>query len=150
MATVCTPAIVLPEHVVTQQEFMDALRKQYAGEEQLDAKLRLATNTTIRQRYFATPLEQVFKHRGIAKRMDDYVDSGLCLALSAIRQALDNAQLTKQDITHLIVTSCTIPSVLLPGLDAYILNAFEFPQDVRRLPIAQMGCHAGATALAQA
>src|SRR5205823_4738644 len=35
-------------------------------------------------------------------------------------------------------------------LDAYIVNHSDLPFDVRRLPIAQMGCHAGATALAQA
>ena len=150
MTIVCQPALALPAHRVSQPELIEMLRRHCAGMPNLEASLRLVVNTTVQQRHFAIPLEQMLKPSPIAQRVEQYLQVALELALDAIERALSNARLSKQDIAHLIVTSCTIPAVLLPGLDAHIVNAGRFPQTIRRLPIAQMGCHGGATALAQA
>lgn len=150
MTTVCKPAIVFPEHIVTQQDFLDLLREHYHSIDQLDMKLRLAAHTSIQKRYFSTPLSTILNHTGVELRTKQYLQVGTSLAVSAIQHALVNANLMMRDIQHLIVVSCTIPSVLLPGLDAHLVNILDFPFNIRRLPIAQMGCHAGATSLAQA
>lgn len=150
MAIICKPAVVLPEHVVTQEEFLNTLRQHYHGIDGLDAKLRLAAHTSIEKRHFVIPLKDILKHPGVKARTEYYLQAGTSLAVSAIKQALANAQLTARDIQHFILVSCTIPTVILPGMDAHLVNALDMPYNVRRLPIAQMGCHGGATSLAQA
>src|SRR5207302_3410965 len=49
----------------------------------------------------------------------------------------------------LVVTvSCT--GVMIPSLDAHLINDLGFRSDVRRLPITELGCAAGAAALSRA
>jgi 1,3,6,8-tetrahydroxynaphthalene synthase len=150
MSIVCQPALALPKHCVTQRDLLDALRTRYRDLPHLERMLRLVEHTTVEQRYFAAPLSRLFDHEGIERRGARYLAVGIPLALSAIKHALAHAALQADDIAHVILTSCTAPALLLPGLDAYLVNAGAFPCTVRRLPIAQMGCHAGAMALALA
>jgi predicted naringenin-chalcone synthase len=152
MALVCQPCLAFPEHCVSQDDLIDTLRAHYASKAVpgLEAALRLVRNTTVQQRHFALPKDRLFVHPGVATRSDGYVFSASRLALSAIQRALDNAHLTGESIHLLVLVSCTAPVALLPGLDAYLLNAFQFHPHVRRLPISQMGCHGGASGLAQA
>jgi 1,3,6,8-tetrahydroxynaphthalene synthase len=152
MVLVHRPAIVRPDFHVTQEAFLDALRKRHQEDLRLKAKSRLISNTTVCRRSFVRPLEHLFVHEGIVMRQECYVRAATMLALSAIEQALASANLSGSHISSMVVVSCTAPGgTLLPGLDAYILNAYQaLPFDIRRLPISQMGCHGGATALAQA
>jgi 1,3,6,8-tetrahydroxynaphthalene synthase len=150
MPLICKPAIALPGHRVPQQELLDALRQRQSHLPNLERVLGMIRHTTVEQRTFAVPLEQLFEHEGIEKRVERYLTVGVPLARAAIKQALANANLEASDIAHFILISCTAPALLLPALDAYLVNAGALPFQVRRLPIAQMGCHAGATALAQA
>jgi len=48
----------------------------------------------------------------------------------------------------LITVSCT--GVMIPSLDAHLANDLGFRPDLRRLPITELGCAAGASALARA
>lgn len=150
MATICFPGRAMPEYVVAQEDLLTTLHRHYAGLDKLELKLQLASNTTVERRYFATPLDRMLVHEGVAQRMEHYIREATPLAISAITQALEHAQLTAFDISLFVLTSCTIPGVLLPGLDAYIVNHMDLPFHIRRLPIAQMGCHAGVTSMAVA
>jgi 1,3,6,8-tetrahydroxynaphthalene synthase len=152
MVLVCKPAIVKPDFEVPQEAFLDALRLRHQEDLQFGVKARLMKNTTVCRRSFVRPLQHLLVHDGIVARQECYVRAAMILALSAIKQALANAHLSASQISSLIVVSCTAPGgTLLPGLDAYVLNACqELPFGIRRLPISQMGCHGGATALAQA
>ncbi len=150
MVLVCQPGEALPDHRLRQQTLIDAFRKRHPHLPGIERMLRLIQHTTVQQRFLAVPLAKLFQQEGIEKREERYLTVGVPLALSAIEQALTNSGLIASEIDHVILTSCTCPGLLLPGLDAYLVNAGAFPATVRRLPIAQMGCHAGATALAQA
>ncbi len=150
MTIICQPALALPDHRVAQQALLDALRERHNHLPALERILGLIRHTTVEQRFFAVPIEQLFEHEGIEKRVARYLTVGIPLACAAIKQALANAHLEAGEIAHFILTSCTAPALLLPALDAYLVNTGILPFQVRRLPIAQMGCHAGATALAQA
>src|SRR5258708_5950923 len=51
-------------------------------------------------------------------------------------------------IDIIIAVSCT--GVMIPSLDAHLAGELGFRPDVRRLPITELGCSAGAAALARA
>jgi 1,3,6,8-tetrahydroxynaphthalene synthase len=151
MALICRPGEALPDYRILQEEYLEAARLGYEGDvEHLERKLSLMAHTSVKQRYFVKPLDALRMHEGVPRRVDQYLEWAPRLALRAINQALVYAGLQALDICALICTSCTSPGLLLPGLDASIVAAGGFPNTIRRLPIAQMGCHAGVTALAQA
>ena len=52
-----------------------------------------------------------------------------------------------EEIDLIITVSCT--GVMIPSLDAHLVNAMGFRSNVRRLPITELGCAAGASAIAR-
>ena len=64
------------------------------------------------------------------------------------RQALAAAEVGAADIDLIITTSCT--GIMIPSLDAYLVDDLGLRPDVRRLPITELGCAGGAAALARA
>src|SRR5262249_21930619 len=58
------------------------------------------------------------------------------------------AGLTPADINSIISVSCT--GYMIPALDAYLLNRMGFSPNIRRTPITELGCVAGASGLARA
>jgi alpha-pyrone synthase len=76
-------------------------------------------------------------------RMELYEEAALPLALEAVRR-LDIAD-RRDDITHLIVTTCT--GFYAPGLDMQIAAILGLPSSVERSMVAFMGCHAAFNAL---
>ena len=78
-----------------------------------------------------------------AARMRFYQDHAFTLA----RRALDKLDLAerKDQITHIIVTTCT--GFYAPGLDLQIIQHYDLNPDVERTVIGFMGCYAAINAL---
>src|SRR5262249_45954412 len=53
-----------------------------------------------------------------------------------------------REIDLIVTVSCT--GFMIPSLDAHLVNAMGFRSNVRRLPITELGCAAGASAVAKA
>jgi alkylresorcinol/alkylpyrone synthase len=70
------------------------------------------------------------------------------LAGKVAQDCLEKAGLRAEDIDLIITVSCT--GVMIPSVDAYLINALGFRNDVKRLPITELGCAGGAAALARA
>jgi predicted naringenin-chalcone synthase len=45
------------------------------------------------------------------------------------------------DVDYIITVSCT--GIMIPSLDAYLVNKLQLRQDIVRLPVTEMGCAAG-------
>src|SRR6266511_4110210 len=58
------------------------------------------------------------------------------------------ARMTAHDIDMIITVSCT--GFMIPSLDAHLINLMGFRSDVRRMPLTELGCAAGAMALSRA
>ncbi len=70
------------------------------------------------------------------------------IAISAAKQAIQDAKLNVDDITHLIVVSCTGFSA--PGLDVHLVQQLGLRNDVDRTIIGFMGCCAAFNGLKNA
>ena len=66
----------------------------------------------------------------------------------AAADALAKADMVPTDVDLLMTVSCT--GVMIPSLDAHLATAMGFRSDVRRLPVTELGCAAGAAGLAHA
>lgn len=86
---------------------------------------------------------------GTDRRMQLYKKEALRLSIDAVNDCLQNQSATHiQDITHLIVVSCT--GMYAPGLDIELVNAFQLSPHVQRSCIYFMGCYAAFNALKSA
>jgi len=83
-----------------------------------------------------------------AQRLQNYTAQALELAHQACAQALQRADTTPREITHLITVSCT--GFEAPGVDCALIDALSIPATVRRTHIGFMGCHGAINALAAA
>ncbi len=148
MATVCAPSLVWPDHVVPQHAMAEAIASQHRGLPHLDRGLQVVHNTEVSTRHMLRPLEQTLSDTGFGARNELYASQVVQLGAQAAKQALADALLDPADVDALVVVSCT--GYMLPGPDAHIAGALGLNPTTRRLPIQQLGCAAGASALAQA
>lgn len=148
MATLCRPAIAVPEHVITMQQTLDLARETHAGHPQRDLVLRLIQNTGVQTRHLVQPIEKTLKHPGFEARNQVYEAEAKTRVPEVVRQALANAETDPSEIDLIVYVSCT--GFMMPSLTAWIINTMGFRPETRQLPIAQLGCAAGGAAINRA
>ncbi|UUS34313.1 MULTISPECIES: type III polyketide synthase [Streptomyces] len=148
MATLCRPAVSVPEHVITMEETLELARTIHADHPQLPLALRLMENTGVRKRHILRPIEETLKHPGFEHRNSVYEAEAKARVPAVIRRALEDAELRAADIDVIIYVSCT--GFMMPSLTAWLINTMDFRSDTRQVPIAQLGCAAGGAAINRA
>ncbi|MBD0692296.1 type III polyketide synthase [Streptomyces sp. CBMA123] len=148
MATLCRPAIAVPEHVITLDETLDLARTLHAGHPQLGLALRLIENTGVRTRHLVQPIEQTLTHPGFTHRNQVYEREAKLRVPEVVERALGHAELGAQNIDLIIYVSCT--GFMMPSMTAWLINTMGFRSDTRQVPIAQLGCAAGGAAVNRA
>ena len=73
------------------------------------------------------------------ERMEHYRELAPPLAVAAAGQALKESGLAAEQITHLIIVTCT--GFFAPGLDLALIRGLGLPPTVERTQIGFMGCH---------
>ena len=138
--------LALPAHAISAADAQARLHDGFvtAGEDPSVIE-GVFQNAGIAQRYLAKPPAFYLEQRGLTARNGAYGEVAPRLAIEAAGRALEAGGLTPEDIDVVIDTSCT--GVLIPALDVYVANALGLRKDVRRLPLTEAGCAAGATAL---
>ena len=96
-------------------------------------------------RYSILQLERVFEELTFEERNDIYIKEGLKLGESCLRSALDKAKWEPKTLDYIITVSCT--GIMIPSMDAYLINSLGLKQDIVRLPVTEMGCAAGVSGM---
>ncbi|MBB5120448.1 polyketide synthase [Streptomyces eurocidicus] len=148
MATLCRPAIAVPEHIITREQTLELARTLHADHPQLQLALRLIGNTGVQTRHLVQPIEDTLKHPGFTARNARYEIEAKARVPEVILRALDHAELTARDIDMIAYVSCT--GFMMPSMTAWLINTMDFRSETRQLPIAQLGCAAGGAALNRA
>jgi alkylresorcinol/alkylpyrone synthase len=102
----------------------------------------------VRRRFFIHPVDYIIEPRPLATVTREYQEHSVLLGQQAAESCLQQAGLSPSDVDLLITTSCT--GFMIPSLDAHLINRMGFRPDVRRIPITELGCAAGAAALGRA
>jgi len=79
------------------------------------------------------------------ERNEKYREAAIPLAEDVAGRALDAADTTADEITHVIVVSCT--GFFAPGLDIELVKRLDLPASTERTFIGFMGCYAAFNAL---
>lgn len=82
------------------------------------------------------------------ERMNTYKQEALPLGIEAAQQALQDAGMSPDKITHLITVSCT--GQYSPGLDVLLIPQLGLSPRVNRMPLIFHGCAAGLKAIQMA
>lgn len=109
---------------------------------------RLHHNVLVGGRHLALPLEEYRELDDFGEANDAWIRVAQEVGEAAIRDAMDRAGITPEDVDHLITV--TVTGVATPSLDARLMNRLPFRCDLRRTPIFGLGCVAGAAGIARA
>jgi alkylresorcinol/alkylpyrone synthase len=147
--SVSATATAVPEHVVTIDDVKAYLNKVFPlSESRTSMMLEVIQNAKVDKRYFIFPPDYTIEPRSLEQTTKEYQEHSVKLGRQVAADCLKNAGIAATDVDLLITISCT--GVIIPSLDAYLINDLGFRSDVRRLPVTELGCAAGAAALGRA
>lgn len=133
----------LPEFSRTTQEILPFLDTWLSGQEDrfLKKVKKVFENAMVDQRYSMMSPEEVFGNASFEERNNIYIREGIKLGRNCLEAALEKAGWNANELDYIITVSCT--GIMIPSLDAYLINALNLRQDIIRLPVTEMGCAAG-------
>jgi alkylresorcinol/alkylpyrone synthase len=114
----------------------------------LEALMSIADNAQVNKRYSIFPIEYTVEPRPLSKTNEEYIEHAVKLGRQAAEACLQRAGLRPDEVDLIITVSCT--GFMIPSLDAHLINLMGFRSNVRRMPFTELGCAAGAMALARA
>ncbi|HLZ72403.1 MAG TPA: 3-oxoacyl-[acyl-carrier-protein] synthase III C-terminal domain-containing protein [Dehalococcoidia bacterium] len=148
MARIVALGTAVPPYHLDAAAFQAAAMSAFAANG-ADPRLlaRMAAHCGVRERYIAAPVETVLVPRPLDERNRAYTAAADELGEGVARAALAAAGVAPAEVDLIVSVSCT--GYLLPSLDARLAAPLGLRPDVRRLPITELGCLAGAAALAR-
>ena len=148
MVGILSVAPVLPVNRYTQSEITEPLVESFGSDEKTAAVVRRIHGATgVEHRSLAMPLEAYPNIDGFTDANRLFREHGLPLAVTATRQALDDAGVDAADVDYLFFT--TVTGVGAPSLDVQLAQAVGLRADVKRIPSFGLGCVAGAAGIAR-
>ena len=118
----------------------------YGQEDRFVRKVKkIFENAAVDKRYSFMSPEEVFSELTFEQRNDIYCREGIKLGTKCLKDAIDKAGWKNEDLDYIITVSCT--GIMIPSLDAYLINALKLRQDIVRLPVTEMGCAAGVSGI---
>jgi alkylresorcinol/alkylpyrone synthase len=146
---IASTATAVPQYVISRELVEMQIGRVFSlSGRRLEAVLEIVANSRIDRRYSIFPVEYLIEPRPLEQISREYRDHSLCLGRRAAQQALDRAGVAPQEVDLILTVSCT--GFMIPSLDAYLAPEMGLRPNVRRLPVTELGCAAGAAGLALA
>lgn len=102
---------------------------------------KIFEGAAVDKRYSIMDPEIVFKKSSFEEKNDIYIREAIVLGEKVLDKALKKANWLPEELDFIITVSCT--GIMIPSLDAYLINSLKLRQDIVRLPVTEMGCAAG-------
>ena len=140
---IITVAKALPKYTRNTKDIIPYLNLWLADQEDRYRRkvIKIFENAGVDKRYSIMDAESVFSNTSFEEKNDIYEKETIILAESCLQKSLDKAGLQADEIDFIITVSCT--GIMIPSLDAYLINRLKMRQDIVRLPVTEMGCAAG-------
>nr|WP_314896707.1 type III polyketide synthase [uncultured Flavobacterium sp.] len=133
----------LPKYSRTTEEIIPFLDAWLVGQEErfIRKVKKIFEGAAVDKRYSIMDPIAVFTKISFEERNDIYVREVIDLGEKVLEKALKKANWNPEDLDYIITVSCT--GIMIPSLDAYLINKLKLRQDIVRLPVTEMGCVAG-------
>lgn len=144
---IVTVAKELPEYCRTTEDILPFVELWLSNEdERFRRKVgKIFEGAAVDKRYGIMNIEEVFAATSFEEKNAIYVREVKKLGKNVLRKALDQSNWQADSIDYIITVSCT--GIMIPSLDAFLINDLGLRQDVVRLPVTEMGCAAGVSGL---
>jgi len=107
--------------------------------------IKIFEGAAVDKRYGIMNIEEVFTATSFEEKNDIYVREVKKLGSAVLQKALKQSNWEANSLDYIITVSCT--GIMIPSLDAYLINDLGLKQDIVRLPVTEMGCAAGVSGL---
>ncbi|MBC2840518.1 type III polyketide synthase [Robiginitalea sp. SC105] len=107
--------------------------------------LKIFEGAGVDRRYGIMDLPEVFTPGSFEEKNRSYAAGAKELGKQAINNSLKASGWSPESLDILITVSCT--GIMIPSLDAYLINDLGLRGDIIRLPVTEMGCVAGVSGL---
>ncbi len=103
--------------------------------------LKIFEGAAVDKRYSIMDPQDVFTATSFEEKNKIYVREVKKMGSKVLQKGLQEAGWDPDSLDYIITVSCT--GLMIPSLDAYLINELGLRQDVVRLPVTEMGCAAG-------
>jgi predicted naringenin-chalcone synthase len=133
----------LPKYSRTTAEILPFLDAWLFGQEErfIRKVKKIFEGAMVDKRYSIMDPVEVFTKTSFEERNNIYVREVIALGEKVLENTLKKAKWNPEDLDYIITVSCT--GIMIPSLDAYLINSLKLRQDIVRLPVTEMGCAAG-------
>jgi alkylresorcinol/alkylpyrone synthase len=137
-------ATALPPHCIEADEAKRHL-DAYFGSSAARRYREMVDGSRVRRRYTVAPVPDLLKLRTLPERNEMYAEHALRLGETVARDALSAGATAPDSVTAVLSVSCT--GYMMPSLDAHLVGRLGLPSTVRRIPLTELGCSAGVSAV---
>lgn len=133
----------LPKYSRTTAEIIPFLDTWLAGQDErfIRKVKKIFEGAAVDKRYSIMDPIEVFTNTSFEERNTIYVREIIELGDKVLQKALLQSKWKPEELDYIITVSCT--GIMIPSLDAYLINKLNLRQDIVRLPVTEMGCAAG-------
>ncbi|PCJ94832.1 MAG: type III polyketide synthase [Flavobacteriaceae bacterium] len=144
---IVTAAKELPPYGRETKEIIPFVELWLKGQEPrfIRKVLKIFEGAAVDKRYGIMSVEEVFAATSFEDKNKIYVREVKKLGRQVLKKALHKADWTADSLDYIITVSCT--GIMIPSLDAYLINDLGLRTDVIRLPVTEMGCAAGVSGI---
>ncbi|SDL12986.1 Predicted naringenin-chalcone synthase [Salinimicrobium catena] len=103
--------------------------------------IKIFEGAAVDKRFSIMQPEEVFTATSFEEKNNIYVREVKKMGTQVLQKALHKADWDPASLDYIITVSCT--GIMIPSLDAFLINELGLSQDVTRLPVTEMGCAAG-------
>lgn len=137
----------LPKHSRETAQIMPFVKQWMQGQDSRFQRkvMKIFEGAAVDKRYSIMDPLEVFTNTSFEERNDIYVREITKLGKQCLEQALEKVNWKPTDIDFIITVSCT--GIMIPSVDAYLINELKMKQDIVRLPVTEMGCAAGVSGI---
>ncbi|TMU56589.1 type III polyketide synthase [Flagellimonas algicola] len=107
--------------------------------------IKIFERAGVDRRYGIMDIEEVFTATSFEEKNEIYAREVKELGEKVLQKSLSKLAWNSESLDFIITVSCT--GIMIPSLDAYLVNALGLRQDIVRLPVTEMGCAAGVSGL---
>lgn len=138
-----TTATQTPEYSKETKDILPFIETWLADEDERFRRkvLKIFEGANVDKRYSIMNPELVFTKTSFEDKNRIYVDAAKKLGKDVLEKALQKADWSADSLDYIITVSCT--GIMIPSLDAYLINDLNMKQNIVRLPVTEMGCAAG-------
>ncbi|MUH36220.1 type III polyketide synthase [Zobellia amurskyensis] len=137
----------LPDYCKPTEEILPLVNMWLSGQEDRFRRkvIKIFEGAAVDKRYSIMKPEEVFVATSFEEKNTIYVREVKKLGKKVLEKALNESSWQADSLDYIITVSCT--GIMIPSLDAYLINDLGLRQDIVRLPVTEMGCAAGVSGL---